>query len=740
MRRPMLPRLTLLAAGLALAGLARPGCGQEVRDHPRYEWDEPAASSAVPNLFRGAKVSVSGHWADCVGELAVDGRHDDPSRHWGCDKPPFCLTVELAASRPINTIHLWTFWNNKRSYQYVVEGSLDGASWKMLADQRDNRAPATAQGQRLRFPRTEVKYVRTTFAGNSEAANAHIVEIEGRDIPDAILQEEDAREAAWKKVKPGLHAVFGSVDLRYARGEVPHADARRSWSATAWRGERLSTQLVLWSRSEVEQVRCTAAPLAGNRGSRIDASCVRPRFVRYVLADQGPGGPPSLAPDVLDTMPRLDLAPCTVRPVWVSVDVPRDAVAGLYRGYIEVAAVGVAALRLPLEVEVLPLTVPPPEQWTFRLDLWQDPWSVAQYHGLEPWSEAHWKVLEPHLRMLAQAGQKFITTYITPMTWGESTFINNGTMVEWLRRRDGSFRFDYTALDRYVEFAQRCGITKAITCYSMVPWGRRCRYQDEATGDYVWTKPVPGTPEYKSLWTPFLKDFAEHLRQRGWFEKTYMGINENPLKEGQACTELIRAVAPGLKVTWAGQYHEQLKNDIDDWCFFISPAVDRAVLADRARQRRTTTFYVCCGPERPNNFTFSPPSESAWMGWYAAAQGYDGFLRWAYDSWVQNPLLDTRYVRWPAGDCFLVYPGARSSIRFERLREGIVDYEKIRILRSKLSSLQAHSAAKALSRLDAALAAFTWPTSQKVPAAETVKRAQQALLDVARQSVADMPP
>ncbi|HEX9511647.1 MAG TPA: DUF4091 domain-containing protein, partial [Puia sp.] len=36
---------------------------------------------------------------------------------------------------------------------------------------------------------------------------------------------------------------------------------------------------------------------------------------------------------------------------------------------------------------------------------------------------------------------------------------------------------------------------------------------------------------------------------------------------------------------------------------------------------------------------------------------------------------------WPAGDCYLVYPGANSCIRYEKLREGIVDYEKIRILK-----------------------------------------------------------
>ncbi|NLZ95707.1 MAG: DUF4091 domain-containing protein, partial [Bacteroidales bacterium] len=37
-----------------------------------------------------------------------------------------------------------------------------------------------------------------------------------------------------------------------------------------------------------------------------------------------------------------------------------------------------------------------------------------------------------------------------------------------------------------------------------------------------------------------------------------------------------------------------------------------------------------------------------------------------------------------AGDTYAVYPGARSSIRFERLMEGIQDAEKIRIVRAGL--------------------------------------------------------
>jgi hypothetical protein len=109
-------------------------------------------------------------------------------------------------------------------------------------------------------------------------------------------------------------------------------------------------------------------------------------------------------------------------------------------------------------------------------------------------------------------------------------------------------------------------------------------------------------------------------------------------------------------------------------------------------------------------------------------------LRWAYDSWVRDPLADTRYVRWPAGDCLLVYPGPRSSIRFERLREGIADYEKIRILRETLGRRKDAKAAELLARLNAALKRFTYAEAQKTPAADAVNAAQNVLLELSREA------
>ena len=57
-------------------------------------------------------------------------------------------------------------------------------------------------------------------------------------------------------------------------------------------------------------------------------------------------------------------------------------------------------------------------------------------------------------------------------------------------------------------------------------------------------------------------------------------------------------------------------------------------------------------------------------------------LRWAYNSWPADPACDSRYGNWTSGDTFLVYPYARSSVRFERLIDGIEIAEKVRTLRA----------------------------------------------------------
>ena len=140
-----------------------------------------------------------------------------------------------------------------------------------------------------------------------------------------------------------------------------------------------------------------------------------------------------------------------------------------------------------------------------------------------------------------------------------------------------------------------------------------------------------------------------------------------------------------------------------------------------------STYYTCCVEAFPNNFTFSPPAESTWQAWHAAYKGYSGYLRWAYMSWVLEPLLDSRFRNWPAGDTYFVYPEARTSIRFERLREGIQDFEKIRIIREKLKAQNNAEARDNLQILEDHLQKYEISTLESIPAESMLQEGKNIL-------------
>ena len=120
----------------------------------------------------------------------------------------------------------------------------------------------------------------------------------------------------------------------------------------------------------------------------------------------------------------------------------------------------------------------------------------------------------------------------------------------------------------------------------------------------------------------------------------------------------------------------------------------------------------------------SPPAENAFLGWHAAAKGLTGYLFWAFNTWVANPLQDSRWHRYPAGTLFQFYPGPRTSIRFEKMIEGIQDFEKIRILREQFTE---DGNDDGLRELDRALSLIKIEELDSVPAAEMVEKAKAIL-------------
>lgn len=488
----------------------------------------------------------------------------------------------------------------------------------------------------------------------------------------------------------GSHCVIGggpSLDYQ-----------KKAFNHSAWRGEKVFAQAVISSDTELEDVTLSVSDLSNGK-SGIKSGNISVQFVSFVVSDlldttkYGQCGQRQdksewgevLVADVLDLKESMNIPAGRKQPVWMTVNVPSNAKPGKYRGKLTVSSSNAKSRSLPVELIVSDHILPPDSDWTFHLDLWQNPYSVARYENVPLWSEAHFEAMRPVMRMLAEAGQKSVTATIMSRPWNGQTEDAFGSMVTKIRRIDGTWLYDYTIFDRWVEFMFSLGIDRQINCYSMIPWALQFDYIDQATSSPATFQAAPGSEEYNEYWGAFIADFARHLKAKGWFEKTMIAMDERPLESMQAVLGLIRKVEPAFKISLAGNYHEPVIYDIVDFSETFSGKQEfpESAKAKRKELGLTTTFYTCCAEAHPNMFVISDPDEAAWLGWFAQAENYDGYLRWAYNSWTLDPLTDTRYRTWPAGDCFVVYPGGRGSVRFSKLVEGIQDFEKVRILRAQ---------------------------------------------------------
>lgn len=464
-----------------------------------------------------------------------------------------------------------------------------------------------------------------------------------------------------------------------------------------WRGERCSGQLAVSTGYAAARLSVTCSALS-HEGRELQATV---RMVRYVGAGR------SVTADIIGNESTCDHPAGEHRAVWYEVNIPQDAAPGRYTGTVTATAPGCEPAVQQVELLVAEAVLPEPKDWKVHLDLWQHPQAVARWHDVEPWSQAHFEVLRPLMQRLAAAGQKCITCTLLDEAWNGQTYDWFPSMIRWVKGKDGVMRYDYSIFDAWVHFMHdEIGIREQISCYSMLPWHLKVKYFDESTGREAEMAAEPGQPSFEQVWAPFLRDFHHHMQQKGWAGKTCIAIDERPDRMVREAMRLVKENAPSFRIASAVDKPSTLTRDV----YNISPVLTHAgsaqgeLLRERKAAGKITTFYVCLLPTVPNTFTTSAPAEAEWLGLFAAANQLDGFLRWAYNSWNRNPLQTTDFGNWPTGDCFLVYPGNRSSIRFERLRDGLEEFEKIRLLRARAA--ESPAAAAIIDSMNSRLAAI----------------------------------
>jgi hypothetical protein len=549
------------------------------------------------------------------------------------------------------------------------------------------------------------------------------------DLPNPVKTNKQE----WSKVRKAINVSFASDNVRYPKEKVPLTTPLYLWEKKAWKGEKVHTQILVWSKKDITELSFQLKDLVNGNSYRIPEKNIKAAFVRYTMADDFGEGcadrdltvdDSSLVADPIDIIDRIPVKAKTVQPIWLSIQVPGDIPAGKYTGSIIINTGKKNELKISLDV--LDHFLPPPDQWKYDLDFWQYPAPIARIHNEELWSDKHFELMRPYFTTLAKAGQKVITANIIEQPWGlDHVHFDDPSLIKWIKKKDGTWKYDFSMFDRYIPFVMSCGITQRINCYTMITWDLSFIYYDEASGKNNSIILTPGSDEYTNFWSGMLKEFTRHLKAKGWFSITAIAMDERPVESMQAVITILKNIDPEWKIALAGDtYHPEIEENIYDYSLASYLKFDDSVLARRKALGKPTTYYTACVEEYPTGYTFSPPAENTFLGWHAAAKGYTGYLFWAYNTWVANPLQDSRWFRYPAGTLFQFYPGPRTSIRFEKLIEGVQDFEKIRILREQFEKTGNQEGLRELNR---ALSLIKIEDLPKVTAAEMVDKAKAIL-------------
>lgn len=482
---------------------------------------------------------------------------------------------------------------------------------------------------------------------------------------------------------------WGSIDKRYPTEAKAEITPVKKPVISAWQGERVNMQLIISNRSDENEITYKFGDLTDSKGNTISAANIKSGIVEPVIADTFSGcgfhaidahGNYPIA-DRITMTNRANLKENAMRGLWMTLQIPRNIVSGTYSGNITVTADGKEIIR-EYKIKVQESILPEPQEWIFHLDLWQNPYAIARYHKTPLWSQEHFEAMRPYMEKLASAGQKAITATLTDKPWNGQTFDPFGSMVTWIKLADGKWLYDFTIFDRWVNFMNACGIDKEITCFSMIPWRLTFRYYDQATDSHKEIACAPGEKEYELFWGGMLKAFHAHLTEKGWLEKTLISMDERSMKQMKEAIKVIHKYAPGLKISLAGSYHPEIEEELYDYSvdFYNKNKFPDGVAERRRKEGKKSTYYTCCSSEYPNMFTFTDPADCEYIALHSLKLGVDGYLRWAYNSWTEEPEKDSRFRSWSSGDTYVIYPGNTSSIRWERLIQGIQSFEKYHII------------------------------------------------------------
>ncbi len=401
-------------------------------------------------------------------------------------------------------------------------------------------------------------------------------------------------------------------------------------------------------------------------------------------------------PDPVLEQESIDVDFGNTQPVWISIPVPVDAEPGMYKGKVTITGkIGCRKFSIAKDysVKVYPVTVEKTSLWvtnwftgdTSRLKL------LTGGRSIEYFSEEYLGLIRLLAKKMAEYRQN--VALISPLYLSECVY------------RDGKWEIDFSQFDTIVNiFIEEKVIGR-------IEGGHIGGREGDWNSQFVVSVP-DGTggqlkkfdrlrmsdPRANEFYTAFFTSLSAHLKEKGWDSIYMQHIADEPTEQNfKTYIEIagfVKNIAPGLPLIEAC-HSKNLGGVLDVWVPQLDfMDQDYEFYNEQNKSGKEAWFYTCLSPkgEYVNRFIELPLLRTRYMHWVNYKYEIPGYLHWGLNYWNRNPFNEQTGIQYeggnilPGGDSWIIYPGdgkILSSIRYDAMRDGIVDYELLKMLEKK---------------------------------------------------------
>ncbi len=398
---------------------------------------------------------------------------------------------------------------------------------------------------------------------------------------------------------------------------------------------------------------------------------------------------------ILDTAPVV-LPPNSTLSVWVNINIPKNLKPGKYTGKLIVNGLTEHkkfVKEVPLTIHVYPVTI---DSTSLLVTNWYNLDSLALIlmnngQPVKNYSERYWQLVKVFAHKMANYDQN--VAIISPLRLTQYSLSAN------------KYSFDFSRFDKTVFIFHQAGALKRIEGGHI--GGRMGNWSSNfgvsvpvIQKDTIVFKNHPIRDDTAKLfYEQFIPALVTHRKEKGWYNMYMQHIADEPTDENyQSYIDIatfVKKLAPGIKLIEACHTHK-LNDVLDVWVpelDFLSK--DYPFYQQRQQAGSEVWFYTCLAPQGnfANRFIELPLIKTRLLHWINFRYGITGYLHWGFDFWHDaHPFDETTSINTesgnilPGGDSYIVYPGygkLYGSIRLETMRDGIDDYELLKMLEKK---------------------------------------------------------